>query len=258
MINFIKGFIITLSTYTIIPLPQLKWDKNSIKYVFMFLPLVGLIIGSAEILWFLISKETSLNIILYGIISSLIPFLISGGIHIDGYIDTIDSLSSNKDKLSMQQILKDSRIGVFGALHLVIYFMLLFGLFCQIYSNNDKYYLLFIIVFFISRILGSFASITINLFKENGFLYTLTSATEKYYILIILFIYFIASLAFITYFFNLFISLTFILVIIFMHIYFINISKKFGGISGDLIGFYIQLSEIIFIILITVYGVLWS
>ena len=108
----------------------------TIKYVFMFLPLVGLIIGSAEILWFLISKETSLNIILYGIISSLIPFLISGGIHIDGYIDTIDSLSSNKDKLSMQQILKDSRIGVFGALHLVIYSMLLFGLFCQIYSNN--------------------------------------------------------------------------------------------------------------------------
>lgn len=255
MINVLKGFIITISTYTAIPMPQITWKNSYNKYVFIFFPLIGLLIGGVELLWYNISIKLSINTILYGVIASLIPVIITGGIHLDGYIDTIDSLSSNLDKESMQRILKDSHIGAFGVIYLIVYFLLLFGLFCQLHSNN-KYYLFLLVIFFASRILGSFASITIKTFKTSGFLYTFSSVAEKTTVILFLSLYSVLLIIFLYYFYDYIFLLLFIFSVILIHLYFIKVYRKFGGISGDLIGFYIQILEVIFLILIVVLGVL--
>ena len=41
----IKSFLICLSMYTTIPVPQISWDNKNMKYIFFMLPLIGIMLG---------------------------------------------------------------------------------------------------------------------------------------------------------------------------------------------------------------------
>jgi adenosylcobinamide-GDP ribazoletransferase len=102
---------------------QTEWSVEDFGKSVVAFPYVGLIIGLILAL-------------LYGILSPFIPlvplmlilviaeFLITGGLHADGLMDTSDGLFSGRERDRKLEIMKDSRIGSFGVVAFVFVILL--------------------------------------------------------------------------------------------------------------------------------------
>ena len=122
-----NSFIIAFSMYSKIPMPKVSWSKDNMRYVMCFFPLVGTVIGGLVYLWSKISSSLPFSNVFHTVILILIPLIITGGIHMDGYLDTLDALSSYGSKEKKLEILKDPHTGAFALIHCVIYFFLTYG-----------------------------------------------------------------------------------------------------------------------------------
>jgi adenosylcobinamide-GDP ribazoletransferase len=99
---------------TIIPV-RAPFDESALRRSVRFFPLVGLFIGVMSLLsYFLLSRFFSRDVSLF--ITVFIWEFITGGIHIDGFGDTMDGIMSRRDREGILEIMRDSRIGTFGAI----------------------------------------------------------------------------------------------------------------------------------------------
>lgn len=115
-----NSFKIAFSMYSKIPMPQSEWTDENMSLAMCFFPWVGAVIGLASWVvyqaggWLADRQETlssgipgSSNLFLT-ILLVLIPIFITGGIHLDGFLDTQDALSSYQPMERRLEILKDS------------------------------------------------------------------------------------------------------------------------------------------------------
>ena len=77
----------------------LLWtDEKNMKYAMCFFPVVGVITGILQFgIGYALLEYTSCGKFFFAAVMSLIPVLVTGGIHLDGYADTIDAISSYGD-----------------------------------------------------------------------------------------------------------------------------------------------------------------
>ena len=111
-----------------IPCPIKRWDDNLRARQLVCLPLVGAFIGAiwAVAAWLLCHKLNWTGLLPAAVLSSL-PLLLTGFIHLDGFMDCCDAIYSRRDLAKRQEILKDSHCGAFAVIHLALYLMLLVG-----------------------------------------------------------------------------------------------------------------------------------
>jgi len=114
-----NSFLLAVQFLTILPLEIKTFKPEKLAWSLIFFPWVGLFLGLALaglniLLTSLGILPLAINIIL---VISLIIF--TGGMHLDGLSDTSDAFFSGKDKKEMLEIMRDSRIGVMGALSLI-------------------------------------------------------------------------------------------------------------------------------------------
>lgn len=102
--------------YSKIPMPQSEWSKENMRYVMCFLPLIGAVIGFLSWIWGTYAGLFVHSHNFYTVILVLIPVLVSGGIHLDGLLDTSDALNSYQPREKKLEILKDSNAGAFAIL----------------------------------------------------------------------------------------------------------------------------------------------
>ena len=88
--EILESMIITFSMYSKIPMPNIDWKKENMKYAMCFFPLVGLVIGIIMAAWMYLAKFLAIGSILFAGIATIIPVIITGGIHIDGFCDTVE------------------------------------------------------------------------------------------------------------------------------------------------------------------------
>ena len=96
--SVIKSLVIAFSMYSKIPMPHLELEEKDMRYVMGFFPLAGLVIGVVIYGWVYISGLLNVPDISRTLVLVVIPVLITGGIHIDGYMDTSDALNSYGDR----------------------------------------------------------------------------------------------------------------------------------------------------------------
>jgi len=119
LFNSSKSILLMITFFTRIPLKiQTEFDDRDYKLGIIFLPIVGIIIGIGLVILKLFIFITSTYVV--GLILTLFYLWISGGIHLDGLGDTLDGLLSGREKEKQLEIMKDSRLGTFGALGLII------------------------------------------------------------------------------------------------------------------------------------------
>ena len=106
----------------------------------------------------------------------LIPVLVTGGIHLDGYADTWDALGSHAAPEEKQRILKDPRMGAFGGIHLCAYFVALFALCCSIRGYEAG---AIVILFCLSRSLSGLAVASFPMAKNTGLAHTFAAAADQ-------------------------------------------------------------------------------
>jgi len=122
------SFLLALQFLTIMPLKIKEISEKKIAGAMIYFPFVGLLLGLAlsginTLLLILNFPSLTVNIIL---VVALIG--ITGGIHMDGLSDTADAFLSGKPKDEMLAIMRDSRIGVMGAVSIVSVILLKIGL----------------------------------------------------------------------------------------------------------------------------------
>lgn len=248
MLTAIKG---AFAMFSALPMPMQAWDKPSLRHLICALPLVGLVIGGAEMAWLWLALRFDLPELWRAAFMVLIPMAVSGGIHLDGFCDTVDALASRAEREKKQKILKDPHLGAFGAMYLSAYLLLYFALAAAL-PLQPRYMLLFALSFFLSRAWGGWAILLLPPFKQEGLGHTFAAATAKRSGSVLLAAEILLALAAALLLWPL-AGLCMLLVCAgafgFLRV---MAMKQFGGMSGDLAGWLISLCELLLLLLLAV------
>ncbi|MGN2336645.1 adenosylcobinamide-GDP ribazoletransferase [Clostridium cagae] len=243
MKNLFKGLMMSLSMFTIIPMPYVEWDEDGAKNMMKCYPIIGLIVGCVWFLGYKLINYLNISIVLKSALIMIIPFIITGMLHLDGFMDVCDAILSRRDKEEKLRILKDSTTGAFSVIAVIILFFIQFG---AVYSfleyNKNPYILMFLPI--ISRNIVAYFFITIITIKESTLGSYFTKGTNiKDKIILIL------ELALVCILFG---SILGYIGIVILLIVAVAISlcvkkciKEFGGISGDVAGFSLVVGELV-------------
>ena len=144
MKRILHAFFMCQSMFCAIPCPCRVWDEEARPLMLPMLPLVGLEIGA---LWWLLGWLTgSLNlpVLIRGLILALWPYLATGFLHLDGYMDVTDAVKSCRDLARRREILKDSHVGSFAVIGLCMLMLAQFAVFSSIPGDKSCRILLFL------------------------------------------------------------------------------------------------------------------
>ena len=120
MKQYLHAFSMTQSMFCRIPWPFAIWDEAARGKMLLFLPLVGLEIGGIWALGWYVSVAFGLMPLIRGLVVCVIPFLLTGFIHLDGFMDVTDAVGSCRDLSKRRAILKDSHVGAFAVIGCVL------------------------------------------------------------------------------------------------------------------------------------------
>ena len=121
-----NSFLTALRFLTIVPLGDSRQTGELLKTM-LFFPAVGFLIGLASLGFFLIAEKfLPAHIAVLVLMAS--PLFLSAGLHLDGFTDFCDGFFGGRDKEGILRIMKDSRIGTWGAVGLFLLLMAKFEL----------------------------------------------------------------------------------------------------------------------------------
>lgn len=235
----IKGLILSLQFLTRIPIniPVDFNEENLAKSTFFF-SLVGAIIGGLSgIVYYLFSF---INIQLAALTTVMAMIIITGGLHLDGLADMFDGFMANKDKERTLEIMKDSRVGAFGVVALVLNILTKYVLLSNLTVNVP---ILLILSLANSRIVVCHKMIYKKIARPGGLGDMFHRSNPKKYALTGAGIY-IGIITFL----NSIYLIPLVTTIIAGEIISSMAYKKIGGFTGDIYGATIEIGEIISLI----------
>jgi len=111
--------------FSALPCPYHKWHEGSRKAMLCMLPLVGFLCSLVVLIAWGFLTYTKTPPVLTGAILTVLYFLSTGFIHLDGFMDCSDAMLSRRPELSeRQRILKASDVGAFAVISIVMMFMI--------------------------------------------------------------------------------------------------------------------------------------
>lgn len=244
--QIINSMKIAFAMYSRIPTGNVLWDKDKMRYSFCFVPLVGLIIGIIQCLWYLINIKLQFNNIFFAAIACIIPVFITGGIHMDGYCDVCDAMASCAEKNKKLDILKDPHVGAFAIIWTVVYFIALFGAYTLVLNINVS--VVSGLAFVISRAVSCLCAISMKNARKDGMLYSFSSTQDAGIVAGSLIFYIIASLSVISI-INIASGVIIFAIICITVIYYRYMTyRNFGGVTGDTAGYLVSVLELFIVI----------
>jgi adenosylcobinamide-GDP ribazoletransferase len=240
----LESFIIAFSMYSKIPMPNVKWSERGMRYSMCFFPLVGAVTGLVSVLVFRLCGLLNVGNILTAALLTVLPVLINGGIHMDGFIDTIDAKHSYKTKEEKLEILKDPHIGAFAVIYACVYFISVFGLFTEISRDMTANTILYPAAgYFMSRILSAFSVVTFPKAKKDGSVAAFADAAKRNVRLVLIIEFFLCTALYL-YLSPFMGGLCIFMALIIFGYYYIMSRRVFGGITGDVAGYFLQMCEL--------------
>lgn len=117
------GFVVAARYLTIVPIPGAAPGRaNAFDGAAVWFPVVGLGLGAV-----LVGVERVTTLLFPSLLAALLTVtawkLITGGLHLDGLADSLDGLAG-RDPAHRLAIMRDSRIGAFGAIGLILVLLL--------------------------------------------------------------------------------------------------------------------------------------
>jgi len=120
MKRYLTAFGMTQSMFCAIPSPFRRWDEKARSCMLLFLPVIGLEIGVLWVALEWIFRSLQVPALVLGLVLSVFPYLVTGFIHLDGFMDVTDAICSWQDLERRREILKDSHVGSFAVVWCVI------------------------------------------------------------------------------------------------------------------------------------------
>lgn len=227
---------VAFAMFSAVPVPQFNWTEKNMRYAMCAFPLIGVVIG---LLWFLCGVLP-----LPGAARAagfcLIPVWVTGGIHLDGYADTCDALSSYGDTAKKLEILKDPHCGAFAVIRLCSYFIAYLAL-CVCVQFTPRVGVLWTLALVGERALSGLAVAAFPMAKNTGLAHTFATAADKTNVrrvLTVLCVLLGAALVALGGW-----ALVLAACAVFVR-YYHAAKNQFGGTTGDLAGWFLQKCEI--------------
>lgn len=247
--NLLGSFVIALSMYSRLPMPQVEWTKERMKYAMCFFPIIGLILGGILVLFIWAASAAGAGPVFRTLGGVAVPLLVTGGIHMDGFLDVTDARRSYGSREKKLEILKDPHTGAFAIIGLGVYLLLYGAAFSEL-EFEDICLLTFIFVG--ERALSGLSVVSFPKARKDGLAAEFSGAAVKRTVQAVMALYLSASSAGLLFgggatglaciagagavFYN----------------YYRMCMKEFGGMTGDLAGYFLQSAELLLVIILAV------
>ena len=176
----------------------------------------------------------------------LLGTLLSGGLHMDGLIDTSDAFFSYKDRLKRFEILDDPRVGAFGVMAIVLLVVGKVIILSEVLAAESFHWIFILLIPYFSRaILIALFSLTSSA-KTTGLAYFFKQKMNGNVVLIVAMCHFFIGLAVVGLMTDWVIAVTFAVVLFGFFCLFRGwVLRNFGGVTGDLLGASVEVSEVV-------------
>jgi adenosylcobinamide-GDP ribazoletransferase len=247
----IRSFVIAFSTYSRIPMPQVEWSDENRKYSMCFFPLIGAVIGLLLWGWLCLCDALKVGILLKGAVGAIIPLLVTGGIHMDGFMDTSDAIASWQTRERRLEILKDTHTGAFAVIGCAGYLLLSAAVYGEMPVQAAP---MLMGVFMISRSLSTLALAFFKSARPGGMMDGFARTAHRRMVSIVAAVYavFCAMLWAVC---GKWIAVGCFAATADCFAYYRHMAyKNFGGVTGDLAGWFVQITELVLAVVIVLGG----
>lgn len=240
-----QQFILMLTFLTRIPIKfNFEFDPETFGKGYVFFPIIGAIIGlimggvSYLIAPIPLYIQSFLLIISY--------LLIVGGIHIDGIADLFDGIYSARKRERILEIMEDSHIGAFGAIGLILYFIGMFIGFEEVLQQSGS-----IVVLICMPIVARAITVCVVGFCKyakpsglgKGMVDSIRPLSGSIIMSITLLLGFLLSFQ---------MGISIVATFLIMALIVFRIHKSLNGITGDVLGATVEISQVVFLLSICI------
>ena len=232
----LQTLAVAFAMFSAIPVPQFEWNEKNMRYALCAFPLIGGIIGGLWCLCGVLPLPAPARAAGF----CLVPVWVTGGIHLDGYADTCDALSSYGGREKKLEILKDPHCGAFAVIRLCSYFAAYLAL-CACVQFTPRAGLLWTLALVLERALSGLAVAAFPMAKNTGLAHTFATAADRRTVrnvLLLLAVFLCAALA------ALGGGVLAAAALAVFWRYHAMAKQQFGGITGDLAGWFLQKAEL--------------
>lgn len=188
--TWFRSLCIAFSMYSRLPVPYGSWDKKEMRYSIGLFPMVGVVIGAMSWIWMLgmqrimsggsVKLPEATLLAVSTLIAAIHPVLVTGGIHVDGFMDTCDARGSWADKDKKLQILSDPHIGAFSVISLLILSAFWIAAVAVVVGSGDgRYFGVFAFEYVLARALSGLAAVLFRNARGEGTLWAFTDFGEE-------------------------------------------------------------------------------
>ncbi|MBE6464077.1 MAG: adenosylcobinamide-GDP ribazoletransferase [Eggerthellaceae bacterium] len=242
----------SLAMFSRVPIPRsLNLSEDDMRYILAAFPLVGVFIGAIALLWWWLCGVLELSALLRAVGFACVPFLVAGAIHMDGFVDVCDAISSHASPAKKRKILADPHVGAFAiictVLYLLVYCAVLFELDITLPTIG-----LIACIYVFERALSGMCALMFPKSSDKGMLATFSreaSEQASMLVLAIIFVVCVVCMVLLDWVSAIFAVIAAAIAVVYLYV---TARKQFGGMSGDLSGFFLQIAELAMIIALLV------
>lgn len=247
-----NSFIIAVSVYSRIPMPKIERNQKNMKYVLCFFPIIGVVIGGLIYAWGRLCMACGFGQVCFALVGTVLPLIVTGGIHLDGFMDTANALYAYEQKEKKLASLRDSHVSAFAVISLVGYCFLYAAGLTQIWRTDHL--LLLAYSFVISRCLSGLSLVWFQAARKEGLSYLIAASAHRQAVRVVLVLVlggcFIGLILV-----SPVIGAVMALAAMWVWTYYFYMSRKqFGGITGNLAGYFLSLCELSSVLIIGLMG----
>lgn len=237
-----RAVIIAFSMYSRIPMPMFMWEEEDRKRALWFFPLIGAVIGIVFYSVYRILDCIGTGAVFRAACLTAVPVLITGGIHLDGFLDTCDARASCGDREKKLEILKDSNSGAFAVTGGILYLLFYFAACTELTAHTAA---ACSVTFVMSRALSGFGVCTLPEARKHGMLADFIRDMRKRKAAVIMLSYFAVAVLILFNISGVIPAFAVVLVSCTVFLYYrVMAIREFGGVTGDLAGFFLQICEL--------------
>ncbi|MFE0328380.1 adenosylcobinamide-GDP ribazoletransferase [Streptomyces sp. NPDC058960] len=130
------GLRFAFGTLTVLPVEVTRWDRDAARGGMLCAPLAGVVVGGIAGSAGAVLDLLGAGALLAAVGSAAVPAVLTRGLHLDGLADTADGLGSGKPAEDALRIMKQSDIGPFGVITLVLVLLAQVAALAQAYGHS--------------------------------------------------------------------------------------------------------------------------
>lgn len=248
-----RSLIAAFSMFSRIPMPKIRGDEEP-KYMMCFFPLVGVVLGGA--VWcafFILNRFGVFHRFFNAAILSVLPLLITGGIHMDGWMDSHDAIHSWKGREERLAILKDPHAGAFAVISAIAYMLMTVAGYTEVTVGTIG---VVAFSFVLSRVLSALSVMMFPKASSGGSVKAMEDSAARSVRVILLAELLLVSILLVVLFQHTGLAALIMGLAVFAYYYRMSM-RRFGGITGDLAGYFLCLCELMILLTAVIVGRIW-